>query len=406
MPAGRVIIIALLPLFFLGSCGDFFENLLDQGTGTPKKSSITGEVEQPPVSIPSGPYLYCITNIGATLVPFSLTERRVLTEARRVLFSDPVGPWFVGARGYYISRVAGDGSGKNALIEFDPVTLNERRRLRFPPNSNPTTLLVLPDGNTVYVALRGSTFDNFATNGLSVVDLPSLEQVGYLDLNNLGIYPDGIAEIVTSVVGLTWDAGCMGGACAYAVANNFDGLIRNGWLLLLRPDGDGLQLSKIIALGRNPQGEPMLEADGDLWVVNNGGFASFSGLPGTLQVLTSGNFADGNAANDTWGVLAIGGDPTGIFPFSATTGWVTTFPDDAVRTVDLAANGLNPGFAPVTATGPLFSTVSPSAALFAGLGGFGAARLGKLNTTTGTLEADYPLSSGNGTIGCAEYTVP
>ena len=44
------------------------------------------------------------------------------------------------------------------------------------------------------------------------------------------------------------------------------------------------ELTGRAALGPNPQGRPLLDPQGDLWVINNGGFAPFSRGPRRPQV--------------------------------------------------------------------------------------------------------------------------
>lgn len=373
----------------------------------PRPGDLTGEVVQQNDPVPAGPHLYCITNIGHTMVALSLGEPAVLTETRRWLELDPAGPWFVGGAGYYISRVDSSGAGANALIAFDPQTLAETGRLNFPPNSNPSALLPLDGGGSAYVALRGSTFDNFATNGIAVVSLPDLVQTGYLDLNDQANQVAG--QTLTSLVGFFSDDACgLGFSCIYAVADNWRNAVRQGWLLVLEPRGTGPPLIRdTVALGLNPRGTLLLDGQRELWVVNNGGFAGFDGLPGTVQVLDTATFADGTAGNETVALLQIGGDPTGIYPFGPTRGWVTTYPDDAVRTVDLDGDTLQPPDAALpTVTGPLIATTAPGPRLFAGRNGFAAAMLAELDPATGALLAEHDLQSGNGPVSCAEYTLP
>jgi len=409
---GRIVATALL-LASLGGC-EQIEELLGQAAGEPQQNTTTGEAGQASVYIPPGDYLYCITNIGATMVAYDLTTEQVRADSRRKLYPDPVGPWFVGQRGFYISRVAGDGSGKNALVGFNPVTLDEVARLNFPPNSNPTTMLVLPGGDTAYVALRGSTFDNFATNGVSVVNLATLTQAGYLNLNDTGVYPAGHGGgALTSLNGLTWDAACNGGACVYAVANNWKNVVRQGWLLLLRPGTNDIPtIADVMALGDSPEGHLLFDAGGALWVVNNGGYGEFGGGPGSLQVLDPAKFDDGTPDNETLATLDQGSDtsfpadPTGLYAFDGTIAWLTTYPEDVVRTVDLAGRSLqalDPNLPRVT--GPLFHPQQPAAAVYGGLGGFGTARLGRLNPSSQALLSDQSLLSGGGTVSCAEHTL-
>ena len=412
----------------------------DALTGNPKASDPVGYVPPPSSHIPSGNHLFCITNLGHTLTLLHLDTATVPLGAQRYLEPDPEGPWFeaaTGGVGYYLSRVESGGTGRNALIRFLSATGVETGRYYFPANSNPNDFLMLPGvAGKAWVALRGSTFDNFATNGIAVMDLPSLTQSGYADLNALA--PTAGATL-TSLLGFQWDAACNGGAgCAYAVVNNWANGVRQGWLLVLDADalGNPVLLDQV-PLGRNPL-HPLLVDDsaGELWVVNNGGYSSFcanpatcDGGPGTLQVLSRAALADGVAGNETTALLASTGgctgvsapcaefadfppDPVSIYRFSPTRAWVTTWPDDLVRVVDLdpASPGyrslLPPDPALPRLTGPLLATSAPTPALFAGMGGFGAAHLGRLDALTGALSAEYNLAAGNGPVSCAEHAVP
>ncbi|MCH7479139.1 MAG: hypothetical protein IIA14_13700 [SAR324 cluster bacterium] len=405
----RFVVRGLLPGLLLAgllvACEDSLEDLLEDGGGTPEQTTVSSATVQQNAPVPSGPHLYCITNIGHTLVAFSLTQGVVLTETRRFLELDPVGPWFVAGRGYYISRVDGSGAGSNALIEFDPRTLLPLRRINFPPNSNPTTLLPLPGGTIAYVALRGSTFDNFASTGVAVVDLATMAQTAYLDFLQPANFVAG--QALASPEAFLWHAGCaLGVPCAYLVVNNWRNVVRPGWLLVLEPaGGQAPAIRDAIALGLNPQGEPLLDAQGELWVVNNGGFADFAGAPGTIQVLDTALFGDGISGNETVAVLPIGGDPTGISAFSAAEGWINTYPASVIHRADLAANTLYPAPEPALPrlSGPLISTPQ---GVFGGMGAFSAARLGSIDPATGALLADIPLQSGNGPVSCRAFTNP
>ncbi|MBI3992499.1 MAG: hypothetical protein HY342_04435 [Candidatus Lambdaproteobacteria bacterium] len=418
--AAAPLLALVLAALALSAC-DQVESWLEQAAGEPARSDPTGQVSQPPAAVPSGPQLYCIANIGRTIVVYSLAERRVLGDTRRVLHSDPVGPWFAGGQGYYLSRVAGDGSGQNALLRFDPVTLAQTGRLSFAPNSNPVTLLVHPQGGLAYVALAGSSFDNFATNGLAVVSLPGLSLLSFLDLNAATVYPPGhTGARWTSLDGLAWDDACALGPCLYAVANNWNGVLRAGRLLVLALDGVGLpSIADAIALGMSPQGAPLLDDPDDgsrprsLWVVNNGGYLDFGGEPGTLQRLDPALFADDTPDNETLALLTsantsqLPADPTGIFRFNGERAWITSYPDDVVATLELDTATLAPLDATLPRiTGPLFSTTDPAPALFAGMGGYGPAALGELDTAGGALLATHNLGAGNGGLTCAEYVVP
>lgn len=399
-----------LPLLLAGC------DLLDQLAGRPAARETSEPVSQPAISVPSGPHLYCISNIDHTLVVFDLTTRQVLPDTRRYLDLDPVGPWFSGGFGYYISRVESAGAGSNALIEFHPKTAVERRRMTFPANSNPTTLLLLPaPAGVAWVALRGSTFDNFTTNAIAVVDLSGWAY-STVDLNALaqpakdsGTIPAG--EKLTSLAGFMWDADCpsqAGRPCVYALVNNFDGAVRDGWLLVLGIKTDGSPtLLDAVALGRNPQEDMLLDAANDrLWVVNNGGYPP-THQPGEIWGLSTAGFS---AAPEIVpeGTLPSGTEAlVGIHGVDADTAWVTTYPADAVFTLSLAdpvTLDTSPGLP--TLTGPLFHTTAPVAGLYAAKGGFGTARLAELNLATGALLADHNLQSGRGPASCAEYTVP
>ena len=411
---------------------------LPAGCGRPKQDDPVGRVEQITDPVPAGPHLYCIANVGHTLTTFSLTGRTVLPGTARILDLDPVGPWFDAAgNGYYISRVDGSGAGSNALIQFDPKTTRERTRLKFPPNSNPNHMLFPPTHpGLAWVALRGSTFDGamgFVTNGYSVVDTATMTDTAFCDLNGATGSCPRLAPIVgagrlTSLLGAVWHpTGCGGPpGCAYAVVNNFDGTVRDGWLVVLAADpATGRPVFRdAIALGRNPRLETVLDGGGELWVVNNGGFENFGseGTPGTLQVLDSALFDTGPQGDGTVATLpplanpAVcdplpspdpGCDPTGIFSLDALSAWVTTFPDDVLRTVDLAANTVDPlDPALPRVTGPFFPTTNPLPALFAGLNGFSLARLGEIDPATGALLADHDLQAGQGPVTCAAFTTP
>lgn len=422
MPCKAILLSSLIAAALLAGCEGELEDLLDSGGGSPSAESVAGSGSQDNAPVPSGPHLYCITNIGHTMVALSLETDTVLADTRRVLELDPVGPWFENGAGYYISRVAANGAGANALIEFDPRTLAELRRLNFPGNSNPTTMLALPGGGAAYVALRGSTFDNWASNGIAVVDLAGMRQTAFLNFNDAANFVGGAA--LTSLAGFAYDPGCATGSpCVYALVNNWRNTVRQGWLLVLEPAGGAAPtIRDAIPLGNSPV-EPML-LDGParrLWVVNNGGFvnATTDSGPGSLQVLDTGAFADGTPGNETLATLQIvagcspppspdpGCDPTGIFPFSAAQAWVTTFPDDVIRTVDLTGPLLDPlDLALPALTGPLTRTTAPAPALYAGMGGFSSSVLGRLDLATGALLATHDLQSGNGLVTCAEFTRP
>ena len=414
-----------LAVTLLSACGD------------PKQGDPVGTVAQSSDPVPSGPHLYCIVNVGQTLTTFSLDDRKVLPETARILDLDPVGPWFddTSGDGFYLARVDGSGAGANALIKFDPKTTIELARLKFPPNSNPNQMLILPPTHPgmAWVALKGATFDNFATNGLSVVNLSTMTDEAFCDLNAKTDTCDPLAPDqggdLTSLLGFYWDAGGCGGAgCAYAVVGNFKGSVREGWLLVLSVDDDGKPVFQdAIRLGRNPRLEMVLDGEGELWVVNNGGYVHFGGdgAAGTLQVLDTSLFANGATGDRTPATISVavdpascdspptpdpGCDPTGIYSHQSPGGlsaWVTTFPDDVLRTVNLTANALNVLDTELPeVTGPFFSAQKPTAALFAGLNGFGQARLGEIDPATGAKLAEYDLQAGQGPVSCAEFDTP
>ena len=423
--------------FFLGGMAVLLglAVMLASACGNPKQGDPVGRVVQSTDPVPSGPHLYCITNVGQTLTTFSLSGQKVLQGTARILDLDPVGPWFdtSSGDGFYLARVDGSGAGANALIKFDPKTTIEQARLKFPANSNPNQMLILPNHpGMAWVALKGATFDNFATNGLSVVNLSTMTDEAFCDLNAATdtcsrLVPDQGGESLTSLLGFYWDATGCGGApgCAYAVVGNFNGSVREGWLLVLTADVDGKPVFQdAIPLGRNPRLEMVLDAGGELWVVNNGGYVHFGdqGAPGTLQVLDTSLFANGTAGGETTAPISVvanpatcdsppspdpGCDPTGIYSLDGLSAWVTTYPHDVLRTVNLAANTLDTldtGLPRVT--GPFFSVGDPPSALFAGLNGFGQARLGEIDPATGAKLAEYDLQAGQGPVSCAEFDTP
>jgi hypothetical protein len=411
--------------------------LLLAACGDPQSRATVGTVPQVTDPVPSGEHLYCIANVGHTLVAYDLLARAVLPGTARYLALDPVGPWFADGAGYYLSRVETSGAGANALIRFDPVTTVELARLPFPPNSNPNSLLLLSGAHAgkAWVALRGSTFDNFATAGIAVVELATLGHTATCDLNANTATCARLAPTTglgwTSPLGFLWDPACNGGGCAYTVVNNFDGTVRDGVLLVLAPDAQGVpQRLDAIPLGRNPQQELVLEATGELWVVNNGGFVHYdsTGEGGTLQVLDTTAFANGTPSGETLATIPVppagvdcatlprpdpGCDPTGIYALNGQTAWVTTYPDDVLRSVNLTTNELEDlNTALPRITGPLFPvTIDPvragGEALFAAMGGLGLAKLGELNPTTGALLGDPQLlQAGQAPLSCTEYQVP
>ena len=411
--------IALLLPMVLSACDGNLESLLERLSGMPSEAGTTEDTPQTNDPVPAGPHLYCITNIGHSMVAYSLTGQEVLSGTKRLLELDPVGPWFIEGMGYYLSRVAAGGAGANALIEFDPETLAETRRLNFPGNSNPASMIHLPGTGLIWVALRGSTFDNFATNGLSVVELEGLSQTAFLDLNQPAYHQDGAA--LTFLTGFYHDSGCaLGRPCVYGVVNNWRNNVRDSWLLVLEPNGVNLPIvHDFIRLGKMAQ-ESLLMSGGKLWVVNNGGFSNYSteSGPGNLMALDPATFADGTPGNEISATLAIetacnpppspdtGCDPTGLYPVGGM-GWLTTYPDQIVREIDLATPAVLPhtGSLPEL-TGPVFSTTSPAPGRYAGQGGYGTARLARLDPVSGAIIAEHDLTAGEGTITCAEYNRP
>lgn len=408
----------------------------DSLTDRPAGYDPIGKGGQPSASVPAGPHLFCLTNIGHTLEAFSLTEQRVLTDTARYLELDPVGPWFDtnSGNGFYISRVDGSGAGKNALIRFYPKTGVETGRLVFPANSNPNDLLLLPGNPGLgWVALKGSTFDDYATNGVALVDLAAMTVVSFHDLNALA--PDS-GGTLSSLLGFQWHAaGCGGAGCAYGVVNNWKYLVRQGRLLVLQPDATAGQegrplLLDDLPLGLNPQMPLALDAVGQAWVVNNGGYMSYcqdktscSGGPGNLQVLDTTTFANGMAGDETVRWLTSTGncpggatcveyadfpvDPTGIYPFDGATAWLTTYPDDLVRTVTLNPGTLDMFDASLPQiTGALTQTTLPAPALYATSGGYGAALLNQLDQSMGALLSTHDLLAGGGPARCTEFNVP
>jgi hypothetical protein len=415
-----VLLVVLLAVAALAACGG------------PQRSDPVGTVPQVSDPVPSGPHLYCITNVGHTLTSYDLAARQVLPGTSRYLELDPVGPWFTGGAGYYISRVETSGAGANALIRFDPQSTAETGRLKFAQNSNPNSLLLLSGAHAglAWVALRGSTFDSFATGGVSVVELATLGETAFCDLNADTASCARLAPApglgLTSPLGFLWDAACNGNAgCAYLVVNNFNGAVRDGVLLVLAPDAQGVPtLLDSIPLGRNPMQDAVLDANRRLWVVNNGGYVHFGsgGQEGTLQVLDPDAFANGTPGDETLATLPLvngaadcstaprpdpGCDPTGIYSLDGLRGWVTTYPDSVLRTVDLAAQALDAldGALP-RVTGPFFPASQPTPALFAAQGGLGEAYLGELDPASSALLASQDLLAGRAPLSCTEYDLP
>ncbi len=404
--------------------------LLAAGCGDPQARDPRGKAGQDPAPVPTGAHLYCIANVSHTLVAYSLADGAVLPETARYLDLDPVGPWFDGTWGYYLSRVASSGNGSNALVRFDPKTTRETGRLNFGANSNPNSMLLFADlPGVAWVALRGATFDFFNVNGAAVVDLASMTISAYCDLNtgNAGCaaLAPGLGDRQTSLLGFRWDGlGCGGAGCAYAVVNNFDGTVRDGTLLVLGRDAVGVPYYlDAIPLGRNPRHPTLLDGEGELWAVNNGGYIHFGdeGAAGTLQVLDPALFATGPAGDGTLATLAIeteaacaglpspdpGCDPTGLFSADGVKGWLTTYPDDVSRTVNLATNSLDAtDWALPRVTGPYFQAAGPPSGLFVARGGFGWARLAEVDADTGDILSDTDLQAGYGPLTCGEFNTP
>lgn len=381
--------------------GLLFFSLLTLGcSDAPQKNDPTDSVDQDVETVNASRYLYCITNIGHTMTLFDLDQQTILADSQKQLELDPIGPWFYQDKGYYISRVASSGAGKNALFEFDPVTLEETDRLLFPPNSNPNSLLILPEYGLAYVILTGSTFDNWRNNGLAVIEFGPLQQVAYLDLNLEAHYQDG--ELVASLDGLLYDDQR---DMVYAVATNYYFEIRTGWLLALSLDGSGLpQIADSVQLGVNPRGRMVLEDNGELWVINNGGFAEFSGEEGSVQVVDVTKLNDGIEDNEIKTQFVLGGDPLGIYQINSSLAYVPTSPNDEVIAIDLQTNALAEAQGSLPkATGPFFNTAEGE--LFAGLGGFGQAMLGRYASDSGGLLQEFDLNAGQGQVECAQYNV-
>jgi hypothetical protein len=399
-----------LALLSLAGCDRDVQKALDDLSGKPSAASASAATAQPPLNIPVGPHLYCITNIGHTLVLYDVKADQPQPALQRYLALDPVGPWFFGSLGYYISRVDTSGQGANALIEFDPKTAVETRRLGLGVNTNPNSMLVLPGfGGSAWIAIRGSTFNTpYGPDGIGVVDLNTMTgQIVPLtlipDISGKPGVPDAAA--LHSLISFVWDDACpaRGGAlpCVYALVNGFDGALHTGTLLVLAPDGTGNPVwLDSVALGTNPLEDMYLDAaNGRLWVVNNGGFCQSCGNTGTLQAI------DTTTLTAVPAPIAAGFAPTGIFDFTSATAFVTTYPDDQVMTLDLVAMTLNATPGLPNFTGSVLHTTLPTQ-LFAGAGGFGAATLARLDPMDGHLLAATPLQAGNGTVSCAPFTTP
>ncbi len=400
--------LASLSTVLLGGCDADLQKFLDGLTGKPKADSSSDTVSQDPLPIPPGQHLYCITNIGHTLVLYDLAANAANPNLQRYLDLDPVGPWFFGAHGYYISRVDTSGAGANALIEFDPKTALETRRLSLGVNTNPNSMLVLPGfGGVAWIAVRGSTFNSpYGPNGIGVVNLNTMS-------GTIVSIPAG----KNSLISFVWDAACPAnsggtGPCVYALVNGFDGVIHPGTLLVYKPDGSGNPvLLDTIALGGagvvpNPLEDMLLDGT-HLWIVNNGGYTP--GNAAVLQVLDTTKFKDSILNNETLAEIPTSLTATGVFHFDASTAWVTTYPSDVVKTVDLTSPftfhaSPTPSVSPFT--GSVLNVTTPSTELFAGAGGFGAASLSQLDPTDGHLVASHALQAGNGTVSCGQFDTP
>ncbi len=413
----------VLPFFLLlllpswSGCDSDLQRALDNLGGKPQPSAASDTATPPALAIPAGPNLYCITNIGHTLVLYDLAVNQVRSALQRYLDLDPVGPWFSGTRGFYISRVDTSGRGANALIEFNPKTALETRRLGLGINTNPNALLPLPGfADVAWIAVRGSTFNfPYGPDGIAVVHMGTMAgQI--IPLTALTGLPN--AADLHSLVNFVWDDACParaasgGGPCVYAVVNGFDGVLRTGTLLVLAPDAAGNPVwLDSVALGVNPLEDMLLDAARRrLWIVNNGGYAPPPPNPGapqgTLQVLDTAKFGDGLAGNETLATIPAGFAPSGIFGFDAGTAWVTTYPSDHVQAVDLGTFALNPNPGLPAITGSMLRVAEPTLLLFAGTGGFGAARLVQLDPTDGHLISAAALQAGNGPVSCAPFNTP
>ena len=410
-----IVLLLLLPGW--SGCNGDLRQALDDLSGKPKAGGSSSTANPAALAIPAGSNLYCITNIGHTLVLYDPAANQVRPDLQRYLDLDPVGPWFSGASGYYISRVDTSGRGANALIEFDPKTALETRRLGLGINTNPNALLALPGyPDIAWIAVRGSTFNfPYGPDGIAVANLRTMTgQI--VPLTGVAGLPN--AASLHSLVSFLWDDSCParaasgGGACVYALVNGFDGVLRAGTLLVLAPDAAGNPVwLDSVALGLNPLEDMFLDAARRrLWIVNNGGYAPPPPDPaapqGTLQVLDTTRFADGLAGNETLTTISAGFAPTGVFGFDANTAWVTTYPDDRVQSVDLGTYALNASPGLPNLTGAMLRLSGPAPRLFAGAGGFSAARLVQLDPTDGHLLGTSALLAGNGPVSCAAFTTP
>ncbi len=392
----------------------------------PRPGEAVREKSFPPANISPGEHLFCITNLGHSLTVFDLENNIHLPEENRHILMDPVGPWFDDNSGYYLSRVGGKGEGKNLLQRFSPQTLLPEGQIGFPANSNPNQLLILPKTPTAFsewgwVALRGDSHDNFATVGISVVNLERLEQESFHSLTDLVSAEKRNDEKLTSLLGFIWDADCpsFDGSCVYALVNNWNGEYRSGWLLVLQPDSQHRpQLKALVQLGISPPW-PMLLHEQSLWIVRSGGFVNYGGQPGSLQQINTALLADADSSNDIIQEIALattsdcpakedrldrlGCDPTGIsLAPQGDRAWVFTYDDDFIRVLDLSTGTLANDPHQLKLTGPLFSTQQGH---FAALGGYGDAKLAKLSADGSSIQAKYDLEAGNGNLTCTPHAV-
>jgi hypothetical protein len=408
--------LVVLGVIGVAGCDGALQQALDDLAGKPKGGSSSSHTSQHPLDIPAGPHLYCITNIGHTLVLYDLATDQVQPQLQTYLDLDPVGPWFYGSHGYYISRVDTSGHGSNALIEFDPKTAVETRRLGLGVNTNPNTLFILPNGGSqAWIAIRGSTFNNpYGPDGIGVVDLNTMAG-NIIPLSSIPGLPN--PGTLHSLISFVWDFTCPangGSPCAYALVNGFDGTSHTGTLLVLKPDSQGNPVGlDSIPLGLDGQHPPVTNPLEDmllddtnhrLWVVNNGGFTP-STATGELQVLDTTLFGS-TSTHKTVTTVSAGFAPTGIFGFDVTTAWVTTYPSDKVLSVNLGTFALDtiPGLP--NFTGSVLTTSLSGTQLYAGAGGFGTAKLVRLDTSNGHLIAADSLQAGSGTVSCAQFTTP
>ncbi len=406
----------VLPVILLTACH-----------GPDTTPALTQGCNPPSTLLDNGNYLYCVTNVGHSLTAFDLTRMQAFTAQGNCTELDPVGVWFGGAnRGFYISRVDGLGQGSNTVIEFLPRTLQPTGRRAFlGVNANPNSLFILPTTpDLAWVAIMGSTFDSFRLSGIALLRLSSMQVLNYYDFNTLIPAAKRLNQRVTFLRGFVWDAACPaildGKGCAYAVLNNWNGATRRGWLLVLRPDAKGAPVlaGDVVRLGHAPEMPTVLDvARGKLWVVNNGGFVALGGKAGVLQELDLNLLANGDSTDDIVNERplaapaqcaspprpeTLGCDPTGIHQVDANTAWITLYPNDTVRHLNLATGTLNQGSLAGRFTGPVYQT---RAGVYAGAGGFGPARLVRLDPSNGQVIGDYALNAGNGGLGCAEHTL-